>query len=163
MHKINKQTSLYIAGILLVWIVCCNVGLSLFDSKTTLQKNQNHAQKALFNHRFGYADSALYSKAPLVYNTFEGNFNNPFMPESGTMEIDNHTKQVVKDTIKKPVITVKGILLKKFPIAILEGDSGKTYICGVNDTLKGMRIVKIEAAGVFVQTDHSGHCFRIKD
>jgi hypothetical protein len=60
-------------------------------------------------------------------------------------------------------LTLKGVLLKKQPLAILEDESGKTYICGVDETVKEQRVVKIESTSVTLRNSLGAYTLTVKE
>jgi hypothetical protein len=60
-------------------------------------------------------------------------------------------------------LTLKGVLLKKQPLAILEDSLGKTYICGVDETVKEQRVEKIESNRIFLRNSLGSYILTVKE
>jgi hypothetical protein len=60
-------------------------------------------------------------------------------------------------------LSLKGVLLKARPLAILEDASGKTYICGMGETVCGQTIENIEATSVRLQNTLGSYSLVVKE
>jgi hypothetical protein len=86
---------------------------------------------------------------------------NPFKPISeADPPIMKHHGLAPETQVK---LSLKGVLLKARPLAILEDASGKTYICGMGETVCGQTIENIEATSVRLHNTLGSYSLVVKE
>ncbi|MBD3344593.1 MAG: hypothetical protein GF401_05985 [Chitinivibrionales bacterium] len=53
-----------------------------------------------------------------------------------------------KNNYVRNKLTLKGVLFKKKPLAIIEDESGKSHICGIGDDVRQQKIIAINEEGI---------------
>lgn len=104
--------------------------------------------------RLSLIDSALASIPAATSFKYSGGFENPFRSwqNTTTRPRGKKTKSAVPPRSK---FTLKGILIKDKPLAILESEMGETFIRGINEKALEQTIISINENTVVIR-DHLG-------
>lgn len=116
-----------------------------------------------FSDAVALADSALNFRPMATVVQYKGNFENPFKTATEAFAAPAKKGAAVPSPETQVKLSLKGVLLKKQPLAILEDDSGKTYICGVDETVRGQRVENIEAASVMLRNALGTYTLTVKE
>jgi hypothetical protein len=103
---------------------------------------------------FSKIDSALGAEVAFAPFSYSGDFKTPF--RSDTKRAARYGRRSPsKPAYTRPKLRLKGILAKENPLAIIQDESGKSYICKKGDAVQEQLVANIEA-GVVTLRDRSG-------
>jgi len=103
--------------------------------------------------RLSLIDSALASLPANSTFKYSGGFENPFRAWQKSAKLKGNVKKSKQPPRLK--FALKGILIKKKPLAILESDMGETFIRGINEKALDQTVVSITENKVVIR-DHLG-------
>lgn len=103
--------------------------------------------------RMALIDSAVTSVPKKKYFDYTGGFENPFRPVRSVHVVKTSKYKAAAPPRVK--LSLKGILIKNKPLAILEDDMGQTYIRGVGEKALEQQVVAISDNRVTLR-DHLG-------
>lgn len=93
-------------------------------------------------------DNILQKKNRSATFSYTGQFESPFRSGiAGTVT----SKSSTKPSIKRTKLSLKGILIKNTPLAILEDEKGETYIRGTGEKVLDQEIIKISDSKVMLR------------
>jgi hypothetical protein len=95
---------------------------------------------------------------------YESGFDSPFRPvgRGGEVAAGSGGPRAGAGYTRK-TLSLKGILTKDNPLAILEDESGQTHIAGVGDTVESQKIVRIEATRVMLKDKSGSYELTVKE
>jgi type II secretory pathway component PulC len=134
----NSIKVIMIFVIAVLWLLSCYMIIDMFTNKhyetvhVTTEKNMIEKSAAI-------ADSALKMRLSCNIPVYKGEFSDPFK----TSEDAFRATVMRKNTVNMPKLKLKGVLLKNQPYAIMEDETGHTYICGINESVMGQTVEKI--------------------
>jgi hypothetical protein len=150
-----------IACAALVWLFNGTMVVVMLTGKYPMKHAETAPEEKVFSSMAAVADSALKYRPKSSSARFNGNFENPF--RSAGEAFAPSVKKSAPLPGSQVKLTLKGVLLKKQPLAILEDESGKTYICGVDETVKEQRVVKIESTSVTLRNSLGAYTLTVKE
>lgn len=86
-------------------------------------------------------DSALKKSDPTHFFSFSGDFESPFRVQAEVSRRPVHGRR--RGSGERARLVFKGILMKESPLAIIEDENGKTFICKRGDLVHGQRVERI--------------------
>ena len=93
---------------------------------------------------------------------YAGNVESPF--KSFLAVSDAPVKKKPRPTPARQIkLVLRGVLLRSQPLALLEDETGKTYICGVNEKMPGAVILKIEQDRVTLRNKQGPFMISVKE
>ena len=98
------------------------------------------AKPPVVNKSLELMDKALQTEKHHEYFTYTGTFECPFRKKGSSSGKNTSKSQNIPERHK---LYLKGILIKEKPLAILEDESGETYIRGVGEKVTDQVIVSI--------------------
>lgn len=135
----RKNSPLYV--IASVGMILCSVYI-LMDISSVTNKNStadSFKSSLLVNSDIKKIDAVLNKKVSQNRFVYTGVSENPFR-RCG----DDPAKKVNTTPLHdRPRLSLKGILLKNSPLAIIENANGETFIRGIGETILEQKIVKI--------------------
>lgn len=161
MNNTRILTLLLCAGSIIIWVVNGYTVYSLVSPRTMQSAPVKNARDIFLSNAFASTDSALKIVAELRSYQFPSAMENPFKPvsEADPLVLKHHG-QAPETQVK---LSLKGVLLKTRPLAILEDASGKTYICGMGETVCGQTIENIEATSVRLHNTLGSYSLVVKE
>jgi hypothetical protein len=135
----------------LVWLFNGFIAARLLTGHFSKLPAASIAGDKAFSDAVALADSALKFHPIVTVVQYKGNFDSPFKTIAEAFAAPVKKGAALPSPENQVKLSLKGVLLKKQPLAILEDDSGKTYICGIDETVRGQRVEKIEAASVMLR------------
>jgi hypothetical protein len=135
--------------------------MALVNQHSTLKSLTKHNDD-VFSKAFTLADSALKYKPPSTAFEYTGGFENPFrlLSETFAAPVKRSPTVAMLGPIK---LTLKGVLLKEKPLAILEDESNKTFICSIGDKIGEDFIESIEANRVTLRGKRGPYTLIVKE
>jgi hypothetical protein len=132
-----------VACLVAVWVAIINLAGSALVQMRGINRT---SPQSLQSDLPGSSREDTVASKPLVKKSivYSGEFESPFRVAGKWTETpENGGAAAVAYSRKK--ISLKGILSKEKPLAILEDDQGKTYICGAGEQVLDQKIVNIGA------------------
>ena len=159
----NRIVSLLlIIAAILIWLFNGYIFATLFTGGAVRKPIPFAEESRGFVATAALADSALKTAPKIAGPAFTGQFENPFKTPAEAFAPP--AQKTVKASPESQVkLTLKGVLLKKQPLAILEDETGKTYICGKDETIKGQLVERIEATGVTLRNSLGSYTLIVKE
>jgi cell division protein FtsN len=146
----------------IVWIVNGYIAFSLITGHSKNTVALKSAREIFLSSAFALTDSALAVKPEMPSFQFPSALESPFKPASeADPPVMRRQKLQAPETQVK--LLLKGVLLKAKPLAILEDATGKTYICGVGETVCGQIIDAIESTRVSLHNDLGAYSLIVKE
>jgi hypothetical protein len=146
---------------LIVWVLNGLTFFSLVVPHTIKKAPVINVGEVFISKALASTDSALKISPELRSPQFSSAMENPFKPPS---EADPGVKRSIHKAPETQVkLSLKGVLLKAKPLAILEDAAGKTYICGVGETISEQRIESIEATRVTLKNNLGSYSLIVKE
>jgi hypothetical protein len=95
---------------------------------------------------------------------YPNNVENPFRPSSAPAGIaQNSAPGPAAEGKTHPGLSLKGVLVRQRPMAIIEDDAGKTLICGQGDTIAGAIVIKITDERVVLRSSRGSFELTVKE
>lgn len=110
---------------------------------------------------FELVNRALKTKSRKYTFVFEGSFNSPFRKISGVKRRKSGRGTKPKPTYK--TLFLKGTLIKKNALAIIEDEDGKTFICKKGDRVHNRLIASIGEDMVTIRDNGRTTILKVKD
>jgi hypothetical protein len=153
---------LFFATAAVVWILNGYLFIALIAPHPAVALAARQKGDDFFPAALTMADSALTCKPKTVPFQYLGNFENPFLlaSEAFAPPVKKNKASASLTGIK---LVLKGVLLKERPLAILEDETGKTYICGVGDTIQRDFVASIEADRVTLRGNGGPYTLTVKE
>jgi hypothetical protein len=101
-------------------------------------------RQSLYVKDMQVVDKALKAKMQIKSFSFSGNFEAPFRLQNAVEQRDRSFIPKQPAAPVRPVLIFRGILQKQNPLAIIEDEAGKSFICKVGEEIVGQKLVKIE-------------------
>ncbi len=109
-------------------------------------------------------DKALGLRPSVAPVRFRGGFESPFkMPSEAHVNTTSAHDRTPPAALSRPRLTLKGVLYKSSPLAILEDAGGATAIIGVGDTLFGQKVTAITKNSVTLRDRHGTYELSVKE
>jgi len=132
-----------IAAVLAVWIVSGNLFIAGVRQERQLRRAKTPSiLPAAQPANVQAALAAATAEKPYAYT---GGFESPFRAYGSG---PSNGGSIRAAPARRPAFTLKAILTKGKPQAILEDDQGTTFICGAGDTIRNQKVVAIGERGV---------------
>ena len=146
----------------IVWTVNGYIAFSLIMGHPKKTAALKSAREIFLSTAFVLTDSALAVKPEMTSFQFPSALESPFKPasEANPPATKRQKLQAPETQVK---LFLKGVLLKAKPLAILEDATGKTYICGVGETVCGQIIDAIESTRVSLHNDLGAYSLVVKE
>ena len=118
-----------------VWLFNAYTVSALIASHPTAVSRVRQSSDDVLFTVFKRADSALECNPKTDVFKYNGNFENPFrlLSEAFAPPVK---KKDASSSMARTTLTLKGVLLKEQPLAILEDGTGKTFICGIGEKIQ---------------------------
>ena len=123
------------------------------DDLASISSSPAKVQDSTTLERLALINSAVKSPPPPRYFEYTGGFENPFKPEIQLPHHRGPSRAALEAARTK--LTLKGILSKNKPLAILEDGMGETYIRGVGEKAIDQTVTAISGNSVTLR-DHLG-------
>jgi hypothetical protein len=104
-------------------------------------------RKSLLVREMGAIDIALKSSADVQFYQFSGNFESPFRLQGTSRQRDPDAQRKAEKP-PRATLVFKGILMKDKPVAIIEDETGKTFICRVGDIVGEQKVISIASDNI---------------
>jgi hypothetical protein len=91
-----------------------------------------------------------------------GNFENPFRVPAEAFASPAKKKPGAPAALRV-TLTLKGVLLKERPLAILEDASGGTFICGIGEKIQELLVESIESNRVILRGSQGAITLSVKE
>jgi hypothetical protein len=162
MNNTRILTLVLCIGAIIIWVINGFTAISLFSPHSVKSIAIGNARDIFLSKALASTDSALKIMPELRSYQFPSAMENPFRlaseadPPSGK----RHPGQAPETQIK---LLLKGVLLKSSPLAILEDPTGKTFICGVGETVCGQAIEEIGATRVTLRNNLGSYSLIVKE
>lgn len=165
MNRNAITTTALVTGSAILWLFNFYTLSCLFSGNRSAHVNTVFAENNNTHKAIALADSALKEKPHAVVSSFTAIGESPFKSDFLTIKKPGKkTQQPVSSTPPSDVkLTLKGVLMKQTPLAILEDASGKTSVCGVGEKVADQLIVKIEYTRVTLQNGRSTYTLTVKE
>jgi hypothetical protein len=162
MNNTRFLTLVLCIGAIIVWVFNGYTAVSFFFPHPIKSIAIGNARDIFLSRAMASTDSALKIMPELRSYRFPSAMENPFRlaSEADPSAAKRHPGQAPETQIK---LLLKGVLLKSRPLAILEDPTGKTYICGVGETVCGQFIVEIEATRVALRNNLGSYSLIVKE
>ncbi len=147
----------------LVWLFNGFMAVALLTGHFSKLPAASIAGDKAFSDAVALADSALKFQPLVSVLQYKGNFENPFKPAAEAFAPPVKKGPALLSPETQVKLSLKGVLLKKQPLAILEDDSGKTYICGIDETVRGQRVEQIESTSVLLRNSLGSYTLTVKE
>ena len=162
MNDTRIKTLLICVGAILIWGFNGYTIYSLVSSRSINTAPVKNARDIFLSGALASTDSALKIMPELQSYQFPSAMEDPFKPSS---EADppafKHRKGQAPEAQVK--LSLKGVLLKARPLAILEDETGKTYICGVGETVRDQTVENIGATSVTLHNTFGSYSLVVKE
>jgi hypothetical protein len=162
MNNTRILTLVLVIGAIIVWVFNGVTAVSLFAPHPVKTIASGNARDIFLSKAIALTDSALKIKQGPRTFQFSAAMENPFKlaSEADPSAVKRHSGQAPETQIK---LLLKGVLLKTRPLAILEDPTGKTYICGVGETVCDQTIENIEATRVTLRNNLGSYSLIVKE
>ena len=109
-------------------------------------------------------DKALGLRPSVASVSFRGGFESPFkmLSEAHAVAASAHDR-TLPSAVPRPRLTLKGVLYKSSPLAIVEDAGGATAIIGVGDTLRGQKVTVITKNSVTLRDRFGTYELSVKE
>jgi type II secretory pathway component PulC len=147
---------------IIIWIFNGFTAFSFIAPRSIKTTPLKSPREIFLSEALASTDSALKITTDLHTFQFSATMENPFKPVS---EADPPVmrRQKVQAPETQVKLLLKGVLLKAKPLAILEDGAGKTYICGVGETVCDQMIDVIEATRVTLHNNLGRYSLNVKE
>ncbi|HUI91691.1 MAG TPA: hypothetical protein VLX68_05515 [Chitinivibrionales bacterium] len=151
------------ACIIAAWVVAARLALGIGEHSGTRHASPDLENEAAFSASFALVEKALgLPPAPPVVR-YGGGFESPFKTVWQERQGDETVHHAAAAASARPRLSLKGILYKSNPLAILEDANGKTSILGVGDTLSGQKVTAIQKTAVTLRDRHGAYVLTVKE
>jgi hypothetical protein len=161
--KNNRPLFLLLIAIAVgVWIVnAYTIAVLIAPHATSVPNARRHEDDVLLAV-FNRAGNALKCRPRTDAFTYDGNFENPFrlLSEAFASPVK---KKTASSSTAQITLTLKGVLLKERPLAILEDGSGKTFICGIGEKIQELVVESIEPNRVTLRGSQGAYTLSVKE
>ena len=148
---INQRTAtilIIVSAVFLLFSISIIMELPVAIAQTV--KKSGSISDSTTQSRLALINSAVRAVPRKLFFEYTAGFENPF---KSWQPRQRKSRSNVK--VSRVKLTLKGILIKKKPLAILEDSMGKTYIRGVDEKAIDQVVVKISENSVTLR-DHAG-------
>jgi hypothetical protein len=136
-----------IAGaIIFIWVLIGVFGIALVKNLSALLKNPHSVSAVDIDPAQRIVREALACSLTVNPVLFKGTSDSVFLSADAKPRIKRSFVKPART--QPPPFTLKGLLLRNVPLAILENSKGETFIRGIGDTVYGEIITKIENNGI---------------
>ncbi len=152
-----------VAGAVGVWIgnACVIVSLLISPRPMVAPGARSVQDDDGLLSNFTRADHALKCKPMTDAFRFSGNFDDPFRLPSEAFAAP--VKKKNPSPAARINLTLKGVLLKERPLAILEDGAGKTFICGIGETIQEHTVASIEPNRITLRGSGGVYTLSVKE
>jgi hypothetical protein len=144
-----------------IWILNGYTIIALIAPHST-SNNVKKSNDDIFSKAFALADSALKCKPKTGSFEYSGVFENPFRLLAETFAAPAKKKNSAS-SLGRIKLVLKGVLLKEKPLAILEDEKGKTFICGIGEKISEDAVESIEANRVTLRGSQGSYTLTVKE
>jgi hypothetical protein len=116
-----------------------------------------------FSASLALEEKALALPPSSIAVTYNGQFECPLKMQSEALQPGGSSASRKGSTLTRPLLTLKGILYKSNPLAIVADASGKTSILAAGDTIAGQTISAIGKASVTFRDKHGTWNLSVKE
>jgi hypothetical protein len=150
------------AFIAAAWTLSASLASGIAAQAAKHGKQPAFGTEAAFSASFALVEKALYLPPAPAAVRYSGGFESPFKTVAQAQQSEMpHTHTAPAPA--RPRLSLKGILYKSNPLAILEDAGGKTSILGVGDTLNGQKITAIGKTSVTLRDRHGVYDLSVKE
>lgn len=161
MNNTQIKTLLICFASIVIWVFNGYSVYSLVTLRSLRTAPVKNARDIFLSKALVSADSALKIVPETRWYQFPSAMENPFKPVSEADPIVlKHHGQLPETQVK---LFLKGVLLKARPLAILEDATGKTYICGVGETVCDQTVEDIQATSVTLHNTLGSYSLIVKE
>ena len=161
--KNNRQIFfLLIAVAAGVWVLNAYTIIALVAPTPATALNIRENKNDAFSGVIALADSALKCRPKTDALHYEAVFENPFSLLSEAFSAPVKKKNA-SSSLQQVKLTLKGVLLKEQPLAILEDTTGKTYICGIGEKIQENIVESIEPNRVTLRGSQGVYALSVKE
>jgi|GEM_PF-1528318 hypothetical protein len=162
MNNSRILTPLFCFGAIIIWVISSYTAYSLVSYHSNKTMPIKNVRDIFLSKALASTDSALKIMPELRLYQFPSAMENPFKPASeADPPVLKHRQGLAPETQVK--LSLKGVLLKAQPLAILEDATGKTYICGVGETVCGQTVEDIGATRVTLHNTLGSYSLVVKE
>ena len=158
----RRRSFIFVALTGAIWVINCSMAISIFCANTAKAPFEATSREATFKPASSAADSALSFKLEPCSSQYLGNFESPFKPFFAAGP-GLAKKKAPPAPMPHTKLVLRGVLLRSEPLALFEDESGKTYICGVNEKMLDDIIMKIEEDRVVLRNKYGSFALSVKD
>jgi hypothetical protein len=151
---------LLIVSAVIVWIVNAYTIAALIVPSPAGAQNGRLKNSDSLTRVIDQTDSALKCMPRFSPFHFDGNFESPFRLCS---EAFSPPVRIQKPSSFKITLVLKGVLLKEQPLAILEDETGKTFICGIGEVVRENVVESIEPNRVKLRGNQGTYMLSVKE
>ena len=157
----RKLLYLLIAGAAIVWIANAYTIAALIAPPPTTVKAGRQKNSDTLTGVIDLTDSALKCTPRFFPFHYDGNFESPFRLFSEAFAPPVKIQKT--SPAQKITLVLKGVLLKEQPLAILEDETGKTFICGIGETIRENVVESIEPSRVKLRGSQGTYMLSVKE
>jgi hypothetical protein len=150
------------ACIVAAWVAAASLAAGIAAHKEKQSTRHDFGNEAAFSASFALVEKALALPPPSSSFRYSGGFEDPFKTVLQARQADVEVRHA-SAAPARPKLSLKGILYKSNPLAILEDANGKTSILGVGDTLFGQKVTAIGKASVTLRDRHGPYELTVKE
>jgi hypothetical protein len=150
------------ACIVAAWILAASLAAGLAAQAGKHRSLPAFGTEAAFSASFALVEKALSLPPPPAAVRYSGGFESPFKTVAQARQSEAHSTHAAPAPAR-PKLSLKGILYKSNPLAILEDANGKTSILGVGDTLFGQKVTAIGKTSVTLRDRHGLYELSVKE
>lgn len=137
--------------LLLVSVVCLSAAAFLVFEIPDLLVQNTHKSKSsssIIDKSIASINKVLAIAPHYDFFSYTSGFDSPFR-KHGTFQPQTEVKQYAKKNIPiRPKLILKGVLLKDKSLAIIEDESGQTFIRGIGESVLEQQIISINTQKV---------------
>jgi hypothetical protein len=145
-----------------VWCLNAYIVIALFSPHPTASLRVGKGSDDFLRTVLSRADSALKCNSKTDVYTYNGTFEDPFRLLSEVFA-PPAKKKAASTSGAQIALTLKGVLLKEQPLAILEDGTGKTFICGIGEKIQEHVVESIEANQVTLSGNQGKITLSVKE
>lgn len=162
--RINRPVFVLLcACIVAAWILAASLASGMAAQAGKHRSQPAFGTEAAFSASFALVEKALCLPPPPAAVRYSGGFESPFKTVSQARQGETHGTRAAPSAPARPKLSLKGILYKSNPLAILEDANGKTSILGVGDTLNGQKVTAIKKTSVTLRDRHGLYELSVKE
>jgi hypothetical protein len=148
--------------IVAAWILAASLAAGMAAQAGKHRPLPAFGTEAAFSASFALVEKALSLPPPPAAVRYSGGFESPFKTVLQARQSEARGTHAAPAPAR-PKLSLKGILYKSNPLAILEDANGKTSILGVGDTLFGQKVTAIGKTSVTLRDRHGPYELSVKE